>query len=81
MTAAKMATRDLVPWDEDDGRSRDHLVSMHGWQAVDVLARASHLDVLHRFEHCEASFGLVQLNHDHETGISPMASPPNRQEW
>jgi hypothetical protein len=45
---------------------REHMQQAHGRTAYELLVIAEHMHDLHRFEHFEASVGLVTVDHDHD---------------
>jgi hypothetical protein len=49
-----------------DAQLREHLVTAHGWTALDLLAHGHEAPAIHRFEHFEESAGLIALDHDHD---------------
>jgi hypothetical protein len=42
-----------------------HLLEAHGRTPLELIVTLDHLAALHRFEHFEASAGLVEVDHDH----------------
>ena len=43
----------------------EHLHRSHGWGHLELLRAPEHHEDLHRFEHFEATVGLVVVNHTH----------------
>jgi hypothetical protein len=45
-----------------------HLLTDHGRSALELMPCSNRLSELHRFEHVEAEFGLVLVDHVHAVG-------------
>ena len=65
MTTSEIPVQHAAPPDTQQGATRDHLIGAHGWTILDIAVSGESLDLLHQFEHFEASVGLVEVNHDH----------------